>query len=104
MKTVKIIEKKYLPAQQNLIDIFRNHLSSGMPELPVIFKPPDIPNKVKTHINRIPCKTIGKQNGYMIISMEVIDYILLLAKSGIEIKIYDEEEENSSENDINHQS
>jgi hypothetical protein len=90
LKTIEIIKKEnYLPEQQNLIKIFELHSKGCMPELPIVFKIPDIHNKTKTHINRIPCKTIGKQNGHMIISMEVIDYVRLMAKSGIEVKIYD---------------
>ncbi|ADY54696.1 hypothetical protein Sgly_0330 [Syntrophobotulus glycolicus DSM 8271] len=91
MKTIEIVEKEYLPEQQKLLDIFRQHGQSAMPELPVVFKIPDIPNKVKTHINRVPCKTLSKRQGYMIIAMEVVDFVRLMVKSGIEMKISDKE-------------
>lgn len=90
MITIEIIKKEYLPEQQKLVDIFEQHIKGVMPECPVIFKMPYIPNKIKTHINRIPCKTIGKQNDYRLISMQVEDFIRLMVKSGIEVSIYDE--------------
>lgn len=93
MKTVEIIQKDYLPEQQKLIDIFLQHLKAtrNMPELPIIFKLPNVPSKIKTHINRIPCKTIGKQNDHMIVTMKIIDFVKLMVKSGIEVKVYHRE-------------
>jgi hypothetical protein len=91
VKTVEIIEKDYLPEQTMLINIFRQRISGGNAEFPVIFKIPNEPNKIKTHIDRIPCKTVGKQDGYMIIAMEVVDFISLMVKNGIEVRIYDKE-------------
>ena len=74
MKVVKIIEKEYLPEQQNLIDIFKQHAQGCMPELPVIFKLPRVA-KYRNHFNRIPCKTIGGMTGYHLISMQVEDFV-----------------------------
>ncbi len=85
----EIIEKEYHPVQQMLIDILRSHIKNGGEELPVVFTRPNIPNKALRHINRIPCKTIGKKGDRMIISMEIIDFVRLMVKSGIEIQIYD---------------
>jgi hypothetical protein len=57
-----------------------------MPELPVIFKLPRV-SKYRNFINRIPCKTIGGKGDYHIISMAVIDFVRLMVKCGIEVKI-----------------
>jgi len=96
MKVVKIIEKEYLPEQQNLIDIFKQHAQGCMPELPVIFKLPRVA-KYRNHINRIPCKTIGGMTGYHLISMQVVDFVRLMVKCGIEVKIYEESEDNKQD-------
>jgi hypothetical protein len=93
MKVVEIIEKDYTPAKQVMVNIFKQHAKNSAPEMPVIFMIPDIPNKIKTHIERIPCKTVGKQNGKMIITMKPNDYVRLMVKYGIEVKIYDKEVE-----------
>ncbi len=92
MKTVEIIQKDYLPEQQSLIDILSRHGQSVMPELPVVFKAPRR-NKPRKQINHIPCKTIGVQGDYHLVSMEVVDFVRLMVKSGIEVKIYDEPEQ-----------
>lgn len=90
MAAIEIIQKDgYLLEQKKLIDIFQQHVEGDMQEFPVIFKMPNIPNKSRNHINRIPCKTIGKQGDYMLVRMEVVDFVRLMVKSGIEVKIYD---------------
>lgn len=89
VKTIEIVEKDYLPEQQKLIDILKLHGQGCMPELPVVFKAPRT-NKPRKFINRIPCKTIGGKGDYHMISMEVIDFVRLMVKSGIEVKIYDQ--------------
>lgn len=96
MKVIEIIEKEYLPEQQKLIDIFKQHAQGGMPELPVIFKLPRVA-KYRNHINRIPCKTIGGKSGYHIISMLVIDFVRLMVKCGIEVKVYEESEDDKQD-------
>lgn len=92
MKTVEIIQKDYLPEQQKLVDILIQHGQSVMPELPVVFKAPRR-NKPRKFINRIPCKTIGGRGDYHLVSMEVVDFVRLMVKSGIEVKIYDAPEQ-----------
>lgn len=89
MKTIEIIEKEYLPEQQKLVDIFKQHAKSVMPELPIVFKKVRTSNKTPTHINRIPCKTIGGIKGFWHVSMTVIDFLRLMVKSGIEVQIYE---------------
>lgn len=89
MKTVEFIEKEYLPEQQKLLDIFKQHLQSDAPELPVIFKMPRT-RKYRKAINHIPCNTIGGQGDYHIISMKHEDFARLLVKSGIEVRVYDD--------------
>lgn len=96
LKVIEIIEKDYLPEQQKLIDIFKQHAQQGMPELPVIFKLPRVA-KYRNHINRIPCKTIGGKSGYHIISMLVIDFVRLMVKCGIEVKIYEGSEDDKQD-------
>ena len=88
MKTVEIIEKDYLPEQQMLIDILKLHGQGVMPEMPVVFKAPRR-NKPRKQINHVPCKTIGGKGEYHLVSMEVVDFVRLMVKSGIEVKIYD---------------
>lgn len=89
MKTIEIIEKEYLPEQQKLVDIFKQHAKGNAPEFPVIFKLPRV-TKQRQFINRIPCKTIGGKGDYHIISMQVIDFVRLMVKYGVEVKIYDD--------------
>ncbi|PKM73262.1 MAG: hypothetical protein CVU92_06825 [Firmicutes bacterium HGW-Firmicutes-17] len=88
MKTIEIVEKEYLPEQEKLLNIFKQHSKGGMPELPVVFKLPHVA-KQRRFINHIPCKTIGCKRDYHIIAMEVIDFVKLLVKCGVEVKIYD---------------
>lgn len=92
MKVIEIIEKGYLPEQQKLIDIFKQHAQGSMPELPVIFKLPRVV-KYRQYINRIPCKTIGRKGDYNLISMQVVDFVRLMVKCGIEVKIYEGSED-----------
>ena len=92
MKTVEIVQKEYLPEQQSLIDILNQHLLGEGDGLPIVFKAPRL-NKQRTHINRIPCKTIGGKGDCHLISMKVIDFVRLMVKSGIEVKIYEAEAE-----------
>lgn len=86
MDTVEIVKKEYLPEQQKLIDIFDQHLKSVMPDFPVVFKMPRVKSE-RRFINRIPCKTIGGRGDEHIISMQVIDFIRLMVKSGIEVNV-----------------
>lgn len=88
MKTIQIVPKEYLPEQQKLIDILKLHGQSCMPELPVVFKAPRVRTPRK-RINHIPCKTIGGKGEYHLIAMEVVDFVRLMVKSGIEVRIYD---------------
>lgn len=92
MKTIEIIEKEYLPEQQKLVNIFKQHVKGVMPELPIIFKKARTSNKAPTHINRIPCKTIGGARGFWNVSMTVIDFVRLMVKSGIEVQIYEKKD------------
>jgi len=91
LKVIEIIEKGYLPEQQKLIDIFKQHAQGFMPELPIVFKLPRVA-KHRQNINRIPCKTIGDKGEYHLISMQVVDFVRLMVKCGIEVKVYDESE------------
>lgn len=91
MKAVEILQKEYLPEQEKLIDILRQHVHGCMPEFPVVFKAPRT-KKPRKFIDRIPCKTIGGKGEYHLISMEVVDFIRLMVKSGIKVKIYDSDE------------
>lgn len=87
---IKICPKDYLPEQQKLIDILNLHAQEGaISELPIVFKAPRN-KKQRTHINRIPCKTIGGKGDYHLISMEVVDFIRLMIKSGIEVQIHED--------------
>ncbi len=92
MKVIEIIEKGYLPEQQKLIDIFKQHAQGGMPELPIVFKLPR-GSKYRQYINSIPCKRIGGKDEYHLISMQVVDFVRLMVKSGIEVKIYEGSED-----------
>lgn len=90
MKTIEIVEKEYPSEQQKLIDIFKLHGQGCAPQFPITLKAPRT-TKPRTFINRIPCKTIGGQGDYHLVSMEVIDFVRLMAKCGIEVKIYDDD-------------
>lgn len=90
MKVVEILQKDYQPEQENLIDILRQHIHGCMPELPVVFKAPRT-NKPRKCFNRIPCKIIGGKGDHHLVSMEVVDFVRLMVKSGIEVRIYDQE-------------
>ncbi|MFT4107719.1 MAG: hypothetical protein QM657_18350 [Lacrimispora sp.] len=96
MKVIEIIEKGYLLEQQKLVDIFKQHAQGCMPELPVVFKLPRGP-RYRQYINRIPCKTIGGKGEYHLISMQVVDFVRLMVSCGIEVKIYEESEDNEDD-------
>lgn len=96
MKVIEIIEKGYLPEQQKLIDIFKQHAQGCMPELPVIFKLPRVA-KYRQSINRIPCKTIGGKGDCHLISMHVVDFVRLMVRCGIEVKIYEGSEDDKQD-------
>lgn len=83
---VKIVEKDYTTEQIDLIKLYKKHMRSMMPEMPIIFKVPDVPGNMKKCISKLPCKTIGKSRGYMHLSMKPDDFLKLLIKSGIEVQ------------------
>ena len=92
-KQVEILKSEdYVPAQQNLIKIFENYAQGSLCGIaPIVFTAP-YKKKPRKVINHIPCRTIGMDaEGRHLIAMTAINFVLLMAKSGIQMKVSETE-------------
>lgn len=92
MQAIKILKNEdYVPAQQNLINVFENYLKGALVGIaPIVFTAP-YKSKGRKQINHIPCRTIGMDaEGRHLIAMEAYNFVLLMVKSGIKIEVVEE--------------
>lgn len=92
-KQVEILKSEdYVPEQQNLINVFENYLKGSLAGIaPIVFTAP-YKKKPRKVINHIPCRTIGMDaEGRHLIAMTAMNFVLLMAKSGIQMKVSETE-------------